>query len=183
MTTTAGDSVLELDYPLAFARAFSSTLSRQTKRFRYLHLTGAVVERDQMKSLWYLSGVRKTKGQGETQMIEFAKDPATNGLWETIVARPGMVVKRGTYIGETSMMLTGVSGSFIRSDELALALIDAVLHGSEDLLKPAALLRRGQELRRMHGGVSGSRGFVCWRDFDGRPESLSAWFSWIHHEG
>jgi hypothetical protein len=84
-------------------------------------------------------------------MIEFAKDPATNGLWETIVARPGMVVKRGTYIGEASMLLAGVSGSFIRSDELALALIDAVLHRSEELLKPAALLQKGQELVNLQG--------------------------------
>jgi|TARA_R110002003_G_scaffold357_8_gene19148 hypothetical protein len=61
MTTTAGDPVLELDYPLAFARAFAPTLPQQAKSFRYLHLTGAVVERDQTKTLWMKSGVRKMK--------------------------------------------------------------------------------------------------------------------------
>jgi len=79
-------------------------------------------------------------------MIEFAKAPAANGLWDTIIARPGMVVKRGTYVGEASMTLSGASGSFIRSDELALALIDAVMNESEELLLPRMLLQRGREL-------------------------------------
>jgi len=80
------------------------------------------------------------------QMIEFANKQKHGGCWETIVARPGMVVERGGYIGETSMWFAGSSGSFIRADELALALIDAVMHGSDELLLPDALLQRGQEL-------------------------------------
>jgi hypothetical protein len=79
-------------------------------------------------------------------MIEFAKTPAANNLWDTIIARPGMVVTRGTFVEETSVMLAGGSGSFIRSDELALALIDAALHGSKELLLPLDLLQRGREL-------------------------------------
>lgn len=79
-------------------------------------------------------------------MLDVAKDPATNNLWSTVIARPGMVVKRGTVLGEASLMLAGASGSFIRSDELALALIDAVVHGSEELLLPSMLLQRGREL-------------------------------------
>jgi hypothetical protein len=79
-------------------------------------------------------------------MIDVAKSPANGGLWHTVVARPGMVVTRGTYIGEASMMLAGASGSFIRSDELALCLLDAVMHGSDELLVPQAILRRGREL-------------------------------------
>jgi hypothetical protein len=91
-------------------------------------------------------------------MIDLAKHSAANGLWDTIIARPGMVVKRGTLVGEASMMLAGASGSFIRSDELALALIDAVLHGSEELLVPSTLLRRGRELvsMRNHHQSSGN---------------------------
>lgn len=79
-------------------------------------------------------------------MIGFVKDPATSGLWDTIIARPGMVVERNSYIGEASMMLSGASGNFIRSDELAHALIDAAVHGSDELLVPQILLQRGQEL-------------------------------------
>lgn len=79
-------------------------------------------------------------------MIEFAKEVAANHPWETIIARPGMVVTRGTFAGEASLMLTGASGSCIRSDELALALIDAATRGSEQLLLPSALLQRGRAL-------------------------------------
>jgi hypothetical protein len=83
-------------------------------------------------------------------MIEFGTTAAVQGRWDTIIARPGMVVKRGTWTGEMSVMMAGVSGSFIRSDELAFALIDAVMHGSESLLLPPMLLKRGRELFAMH---------------------------------
>ncbi|UPX15576.1 uncharacterized protein EKO05_0006020 [Ascochyta rabiei] len=151
MTTTAGDPVLEIDYPRAFANAITPSLANHGKPFRYLHLSGGLVERDQKKFLWMKGSVRKTKGQGETQMIGIANEPSHCGLWETIIARPGMVVQKGSYVGEASMWLAGSSGSCIRSDELALALIDAVLHGSEQLLLPATLLRRGQELAKLAG--------------------------------
>ena len=38
------------------------------------------------------------------------------------------------------MWLAGSSGWYLRSDELALALIDAVVHGGDKLLLPAQLL-------------------------------------------
>jgi hypothetical protein len=84
-------------------------------------------------------------------MIRLSEDPSANGLWSTIIARPGMVVKRGTFAAEASVMLAGASGSIIRSDELALGLIDAALHGSEELLLPAMLLKRGRELVALPG--------------------------------
>jgi hypothetical protein len=61
MTTTAGDPMLELQYPQAFASAISPTLANGGKRFRYVHLTGGVVERDQTKTLWFKNDVRKIK--------------------------------------------------------------------------------------------------------------------------
>ncbi|KAI4624664.1 hypothetical protein J4E83_004340 [Alternaria metachromatica] len=145
MTTTAGDPMLELEYPKAFAEAFASTMPVDSKRFRYLHLSGGMVERDQEKSLWMKGSMRKIKGRGEVQMLEFAK---MNENWRTVIARPGMVVQRGSIVGEASMMMAGSSGSFIRFDELALALVDAVVHGSEELLLPSTLVQRGQQLAR-----------------------------------
>ena len=61
MTTTTGDPALELEYPRAFAEAIAPSLAGRGKRFRYLHLSGALVERDQKKSLWMKASVRKTK--------------------------------------------------------------------------------------------------------------------------
>lgn len=79
-------------------------------------------------------------------MIDIANETLHDGCWETIIARPGMVVQGRGLIGEVLMWLTGTSGSFVRADELALALLDAVMHGSDELLLPHTLLQRGQEL-------------------------------------
>jgi hypothetical protein len=61
MTTTAGDPVLELEYPRAFADAIAPSLAKHGKPFRYLHLSGGLVERDQNRQLWMKGLVRKTK--------------------------------------------------------------------------------------------------------------------------
>jgi hypothetical protein len=61
MTTTAGDARLELQYPKAFADSIARTLAMNGKRFRYVHLSGAMVERDQTKALWFKSNVRRIK--------------------------------------------------------------------------------------------------------------------------
>lgn len=69
MTTTAGNSVLELDFPRAFANAIGPNLASRGKHFRYVHLSGAMVERDQGKSLWLKANVRKTKVSSEYSLI------------------------------------------------------------------------------------------------------------------
>jgi hypothetical protein len=61
MTRTAGEVMLELEYPKAFASAFAPTLAKHGKRFKYVHITGALEERDQNKPMWMKSTVRKTK--------------------------------------------------------------------------------------------------------------------------
>ena len=61
MGTTAGDKVLEFDYPLAFGNAFSKTLAGQRKKFRYVHLSGGTTERDQEKPLWFKQDMRRIK--------------------------------------------------------------------------------------------------------------------------
>lgn len=61
MGTTAGNKVLEIDYPLAFGNSFSRTLQAGHKKFRYIHLSGAAVERDQDKVLYVAGNMRKMK--------------------------------------------------------------------------------------------------------------------------
>jgi hypothetical protein len=45
MTRPTVDPKLELEYPKAFAEAFAGPLKEQNKIFRYVHVTGAMVER------------------------------------------------------------------------------------------------------------------------------------------
>jgi hypothetical protein len=88
-----------------------------------------------------------------------------------------MVIKRGTYVGEVSLTLSGASGVFIRSDELALCLLGAVIQVSKKLLVPRAFptwpgacgLARGAEARMMSATIiikSLERYHRCliWRD-------------------
>lgn len=70
MTTTAGDPVLELEYPKAFANAFASTLAHDGKCFRHLHITGAMVEREQDRTLWMKSAVRKVKVMNPARILK-----------------------------------------------------------------------------------------------------------------
>lgn len=82
-------------------------------------------------------------------MIEVAQSPEAEGLWETLVARPGGVVKRGTFMSSFGGFLGGTSGWSINSDSLALALIDAVVNESEEkLLERELLFKRGEDLKK-----------------------------------
>lgn len=77
-------------------------------------------------------------------MIEVA---TTNELWETIIARPGGVVKGGTLMATVGGMFLGSSGWSITTEELALSLLDAVVNGSEaQVIGCDQLLKRGREL-------------------------------------
>ncbi|KAF2001940.1 hypothetical protein P154DRAFT_489448 [Amniculicola lignicola CBS 123094] len=143
MTKAIVDRTLELDYPKAFAEAISNTIVEYEKPFRYIHLSARLVENDPDKSLWIAGSMRKLKG--ELQMIEVAEDTSIGRFWETRIARPGMVVQRGATFGEALCMLG--STWTIRSDELALALIDTVVSGSnEQVIDTVTLRNRGQNL-------------------------------------
>lgn len=63
MGNTAGDPVLEIDYPMAFATAFRATLSgtERESRFQYVHISGKYAESDQEKDIWYKKDLRKIK--------------------------------------------------------------------------------------------------------------------------
>jgi hypothetical protein len=59
MGSTVSNPVLEIDYPLAFVKAFAETLPAHKKKFRYLHVSGAAVETDQEKPLWFFRDARR----------------------------------------------------------------------------------------------------------------------------
>jgi hypothetical protein len=81
-------------------------------------------------------------------MIDFAESTASTGLWQTYIARPGGVVKAGTIFGEAAALVGANSGWAIRSDVLALALIDTAVRGNrEQLVDAQALLKMGQQLK------------------------------------
>jgi len=51
---------VNVDYTLAAANAFATSLTPQLgdgKRFRFVCLSGMLVERDQQKKLWFIAGI------------------------------------------------------------------------------------------------------------------------------
>ncbi|PMD48414.1 hypothetical protein L207DRAFT_627146 [Hyaloscypha variabilis F] len=145
MGTTAGDKVLEVDYPLAFGNAFSPT---PKKKFRYIYLSGATTERDQEKPLWFKADMRKMKGQAEQNMLDFVTTEGTKGLWETLIVKSGFVISKDIRSPRDIMGWMMGMKACIRVDELAATMIDAALNGwRENTLKDVqAMGIRGREI-------------------------------------
>lgn len=51
---------VEMEYPLAFANAMRP-LAEETRSFRYMHVSGVLAEKDQVKPLWFLQEGRRAK--------------------------------------------------------------------------------------------------------------------------
>jgi len=146
MGTTAGDKILEVDYPLAFGNAMSTVLqiAKEKKKFRFIHLSGAATERDQSKDLWFKSEMRKLKGTAENNTLAFAKQPGNQGLWESYVVKSGFVVTKDG-MSPRDMFGWMIGGKSIKVDELAAGMIDIALRGSEvETLDNPAMIARGQ---------------------------------------
>jgi hypothetical protein len=77
MGNTAGDRVLEVDYPLVFGDAFSRTLE---KKFRYIHPSGATTERNREKPLWFKGEMRKMKAREIFDSILDSLSKHLNGM-------------------------------------------------------------------------------------------------------
>jgi hypothetical protein len=56
--TDEASHAIEVDYPLAAARAFSRTT---TGTFRFVYTSGKIAERDKNKNLWVLAHARRMK--------------------------------------------------------------------------------------------------------------------------
>jgi len=61
--TSDNNRAANLDYPLAFQNSFIKVLEPRAGKspFRYIHLSGKLVEQDQDRSLWFLPVPRKAK--------------------------------------------------------------------------------------------------------------------------
>ncbi|KAJ7116072.1 hypothetical protein C8R44DRAFT_628816 [Mycena epipterygia] len=149
MGTTQANPELEIDYPLAFARAFAPTLAAQQKPFRYLHTSGILAEQDQTKSLLFFQEGRRIKGTAETEMMAFAKQKEVHeGRWETYIVKPAMVLHTE---GDVLKRLGGYLLGTVKVDELAAVMIDIVSNGSnEQILQNADIVARGKLLVKRH---------------------------------
>jgi len=64
MGTFDGNSVINLDYPLALQQALIRALEARNSgaaKFRYIHLSGKLTVQNQTQLLWFMDKARKIK--------------------------------------------------------------------------------------------------------------------------
>ncbi|PGH27640.1 hypothetical protein AJ80_00653 [Polytolypa hystricis UAMH7299] len=88
---------INIDYILAAAKAFSQVSSqgeqKKKKKIRFVYVSGAMVERDQSKSLWVAGEYRRIRGQVENELLAHAKEH--QDTFGAYIVRPAMVLSEG----------------------------------------------------------------------------------------
>ncbi|KAL8354234.1 hypothetical protein RB601_003880 [Gaeumannomyces tritici] len=102
--TLDGDTTSNLDYPLAFISSFVRILesnavsgsegSKALSKFRFIYLSGQMVETDQSKGLHLIPAARKIKSVFENEAMKFTEEHEK--LWQTLIVRPGGVLPKDT---------------------------------------------------------------------------------------
>ncbi|OTA52566.1 hypothetical protein K449DRAFT_391354 [Hypoxylon sp. EC38] len=120
-------------------------------RFRYIHLSGKFVRRDQGEKLWWGNKPRKIKGLLETKALEFAESHAT--VWETFILRPGGVVPKRLMDGGVLGIFTAIGTVLgenwsVRLEELGAFMVYLAIdgRGEDHIVDNARIVRRGRML-------------------------------------
>ncbi|KAL4879850.1 hypothetical protein BJY04DRAFT_192543 [Aspergillus karnatakaensis] len=124
--------VVSLDYTQraaeGFQRVFEASLSSlegRKRKFRFVYISGAGVERNQNQSLWYMGDFRRLRGEAENILLRHAQ--ANSGSFEAYIMRPGLVPSTQ---GTLKDLLWGLATS-VRVDHLSRAMIDIAIGGHE----------------------------------------------------
>ncbi|KAJ0419677.1 hypothetical protein BJY00DRAFT_313826 [Aspergillus carlsbadensis] len=106
----------------------AATASKSEGRppFRFVYISGAGVERDQSRSLWYMGNFRRMRGDAEN--VLFAHAEANPGVFEAYAMRPGLVPSLDGTIRDRIWSLFPSA----RKDLLVKAMIDIALRGHKD---------------------------------------------------
>ncbi|KAM0548432.1 hypothetical protein ACHAPJ_009918 [Fusarium lateritium] len=142
MGSYRGNVNVDMEYPLAFQKAFVPLLEKQPKRpqFRFIHLSGKFVIQDQDAKLWVNDMPRKLKGLYEVRSEEFAKEHAA--VWRTFMLRPGGVVtQRMRTVGWFFETLLG-DDWVIRNEELGAFFMYLAINGGDEPEKNFLFLNR-----------------------------------------
>lgn len=118
-----------LRLPQKFQESFlrARTDAGVSKRFRYVQTSGAMVERDQSKALWFMSDARKFKGTIETKFLEFAK--VNKETWQLYIIKPGGVLE-GRWWDWIAKLVLG-DWMAIEKDQFAAFMGNLVVTGEE----------------------------------------------------
>ncbi|KAL2824312.1 hypothetical protein BDW59DRAFT_162650 [Aspergillus cavernicola] len=117
---------VNVGYTMAGVQAFTEHLIPYVKSgtpFRFLYCSGAATERDQERTLWLGSGVRKIRGQTESSLLAYQE---IHPEVEIYILRPAMIVSPTWRI---LGLVFGV-GLSIRVERLAGVMVDVAQFGT-----------------------------------------------------
>lgn len=108
-------------FPLAAAKALFPNIN---KNFRFIYISGALVEKDQSKKLWLVPEARKMRGRTELELLKLGDDASGK---EVYVCRPGFVGAKGGSVKDT---LIGLVMPVVGVDVLARAIVELAVNGA-----------------------------------------------------
>ena len=144
----------DFEWPLNLAQRLSASPLPSGRPLRFVYLSGALVEKNPNKSLWFLQEIRRNKGEAEKELAKLAVSRPTT-LSCTIV-RPAMVYPVGGAM--EFIMLAAFS---IRVDELAAAMIRTAMEEGTGGTGPVARTIENGEL--VNEGRHALQVSVSWR--------------------
>ncbi|KAI9712046.1 MAG: hypothetical protein M1820_001755 [Bogoriella megaspora] len=138
---------VSIDYTMTAAKVFSEAhaeLSNESRKFRFIYLSGIAAERDQTKKLWFMQEYRRIRvcplqyyvsglelyanpheqGQVENELIAYAKEHSE--AFESYIMRPGGVLS----VGQSLRNAVFGMGPSVKVDVLAKAMIETAQNGS-----------------------------------------------------
>lgn len=114
-----------VEYSMAAANMCAEKLAPQSgKGFTFIFLSGALVEQDQTRTLWFLPQARKMRGELELMLVDLEKETVDAGF-KSVLVRPSAVTK-----SKDALMTYAMFGWWIAVQELAAAMVKVATSGA-----------------------------------------------------
>lgn len=118
---------INFEYVLATARTFVELTKERKPESHFVYLSGALVEKDPNKTLWFVQENRRMRGELENALLKLVQSTTSSSELRLYIVRPGFVQPQGAVI---RTWIIGKIANAISLDDLATAMVDLALSGS-----------------------------------------------------
>lgn len=132
------------DYTMIGLKAMAEVANTNTT-FRFIYTSGAMTERDQSKSLWFMSEHRKMRGEVENAVLEFAAK--SSGRVQAQITKPGLIHSdANSFIVRRTVLEWTIGLPYVHVNEIAAAEVEQAAKGFEkEVLEDEDLVRIGSQ--------------------------------------
>jgi nucleoside-diphosphate-sugar epimerase len=118
---------INFEYALATLRIFVELTKGKKSPTRFVYLSGALVEKDPNKTLWFVQENRRMRGELENALLKLDQEATSSSGSRIYIVRPGFVQPQGAVI---RTWVIGKIANAILLEDLAVAMVDVALSGS-----------------------------------------------------